>query len=640
MLEILKKYWGYDSFRGIQEDIINSISSGKDTLGLMPTGGGKSITFQVPALAMDGLCLVITPLISLMKDQVDNLRKRGIIAYAIYSGMSHDDIVSTLDNCIFGKAKFLYLSPERLESSFFITKLLHLKICFVAVDEAHCISQWGYDFRPSYLKIAEIRKYLPGKPVLALTATATPRVVDDIQDKLHFKKKNAFRMSFERKNLTYVVRFREEKESELLHILNKIPGTSIIYVRSRKNTHLLSNFLNSNGIQSAAYHAGMTLSLKEDTQRKWQKNEYRVIVATNAFGMGIDKPDVRSVIHFDIPSSLEAYYQEAGRAGRDGKPSYAIALCDKNIGISLKRFVNQAFPSRDFIAKVYDYLAYKYEIGVGMGAGRTYIFDLYEFSREYNLSMRMVQYSLQLLHQAGYIIYDPQPDEYSRLKILLPRTALDNIPSLTRKESYFLTLFMRSYSGVFTDYVYFRENDFVQMMDVTHNELKDLLKELSHKRIIRYVPPRRNPLITYNVNRVEGNDIILKKSIYEDRKRHLLEQTDSVTHYLMNDSLCRSRHLSMYFGEKRNDSCDCGRCDVCLKLHKVHSINIENRFMDNDPRNAVIKFLSDGNLHKPQELRELPYSMEIIQYTVDELMAENYILLKSGRLSINKTKIS
>ncbi len=382
-LEILKQYWGYDSFRGIQEQIIESIGNGRDTLGLMPTGGGKSITFQVPALAMDGVCLVITPLIALMKDQVRNLRDRGIKAAAIHTGMKRDEIIAVMENCIFGGYKFLYVSPERLSSDLFRTKLRHLKICLLTVDESHCISQWGYDFRPSYLTIADIRKELPDVPVLALTATATPQVTDDIQDKLGFREKNVIRMSFFRENLSYVVRKTENKLLELKHILDRVPGTSIVYVRNRAGTKEVADFLNSNGIPATFYHAGLDQVVKDERQKAWTDNRYRVVVATNAFGMGIDKPDVRTVIHMDIPSSIEAYFQEAGRAGRDGKRSYAVLLYSPGDKRTVSKRISDNFPKEEFIRDVYEKLGFYYEMAVGDGRGCTYSFSLGEFCKQY-----------------------------------------------------------------------------------------------------------------------------------------------------------------------------------------------------------------------------------------------------------------
>ena len=448
-IQILKKYWGYDNFRGIQREIVESIGSGKDTLGLMPTGGGKSITFQVPALAMEGVCIVVTPLISLMKDQVDNLRRRGVMAAAVYSGMTRDEVVATLENCILGHTKLLYVSPERLASDLFRVKLGHMKVSFITVDEAHCISQWGYDFRPSYLQIAQLRDMKPGVPVLALTATATPEVVDDIQDRLRFSERNVFRMSFERSNLAYVVRTAQDKKQEMLHILRSVPGSAIVYVRSRRRCREVCDIITEAGIKATFYHAGLEHYEKDERQRQWHDDEVRVMVATNAFGMGIDKPDVRLVLHADCPNSLEAYFQEAGRAGRDGKKAYAVLLYNGHDERKMDKRIVEEFPDKQFIRDVYEHLAYFYQIALGDGRGHTFLFDITKFCQTFHHFSIQTNSALKILQRAGYIYYDMEPDAMARVRFLLDRDDLYRLDNSSADEDAVVLALLRHYSGLF-----------------------------------------------------------------------------------------------------------------------------------------------------------------------------------------------
>ena len=449
LLSLLKKYWGYDDFRGIQREIIESIMSGHDTLGLMPTGGGKSITFQVPALAQEGTCIVITPLIALMKDQVQNLRRRRIRAAAIYSGMAYDDILQTLENAVFGAVKLLYVSPERLQTELFRKKLLHMKVSFICVDEAHCISQWGYDFRPSYLTIADIRRDLPGIPVLALTATATPVVIDDITEKLTVHSShgfNVFRMSFERKNLSYVVRMAPDKEEQLIHILRNVEGSAIIYARSRQHTQDYADIITKAGISATFFHAGLDNTTKDTRQRQWQHDEVRVMVATNAFGMGIDKPDVRLVIHMDCPDSIEAYFQEAGRAGRDGKRAYAVLLYNNSDSGKLQKRIDDTFPEKDYIRKVYDHLAYFYQVGVGSGYNALFEFPIDKFCHTYGHFPVRVESALHILHRAGYIEYMEEEESRARVMFTLERDDLYRLRGNTKEEDAIIVALLRNYS--------------------------------------------------------------------------------------------------------------------------------------------------------------------------------------------------
>ena len=561
-LQILKQYWGFDNFRGIQRDIVESIGSGKDTLGLMPTGGGKSITFQVPALAQEGVCIVITPLIALMKDQVQHLRNRGIMAAAIYSGMSRPEIVTTLENCILGDTKLLYVSPERIASPLFITKLGHMKVSFITVDEAHCISQWGYDFRPSYLQIASIREMKPGIPILALTATATPEVVDDIQERLHFKEKNVFKMSFERKNLAYVVREAEDKQGEMIHILQSVGGSAIVYARSRKRTKEMAQLLSQQGITATFYHAGLDPDVKDQRQKAWQKDEVRVMCATNAFGMGIDKPDVRVVIHIDCPDSLEAYFQEAGRAGRDGQKSYAVLLYNKHDELKLCKRVDDTFPPKELIQDIYEHLAYFYQIGVGSGQGKTFEFDIEKFCVTYKYFPTKVDAALRILERSGYLHYEDNPDGKARVMFLLGRNDLYQLDQLAPSQDAVVTALLRSYGSLFVDLTYIDETMIARQAELTIQQVYFALKSLAARHIIQFIPRRKIPFISYTRDRVDGDKVVIPKEVWESRREQYEKRIKSMIRYAKNDEVCRSRQLLAYFGEE-NDR-DCKQCDVCL----------------------------------------------------------------------------
>ena len=559
---ILQKYWGYPDFRGIQRNIIESIASGRDTLGLMPTGGGKSITFQVPALAQEGVCIVITPLIALMKDQVLHLKERGILADAIYADKSRSEILQTLDNTIFGGVKILYVSPERLASEMFQTKLRHIHVSFITVDEAHCISQWGYDFRPSYLQIADIREMKPGVPILALTATATPEVVEDIQEKLHFSEKNVFKMSFERKNLAYVVREAEDKQNEMIHILQSVGGSAIIYARSRKRTKEMAQLLSQQGITATFYHAGLDPDVKDQRQKAWQKDEVRVMCATNAFGMGIDKPDVRMVIHIDCPDSLEAYFQEAGRAGRDGQKSYAVLLYNKHDELKLSKRVEDTFPQKELIQDIYEHLAYFYQIGVGSGQGKTFEFDIEKFCIIYKYFPTKVDAALRILERSGYLHYEDNPDGKARVMFLLGRNDLYLLDQLSPSQDAVVTALLRSYGSLFVDLTYIDEAMIARQAELTIQQVYFALKSLAARHIIKFIPRRKIPFITYTRNRVDGDKVVIPKEVWESRREQYEKRIKSMIHYAKNDEECRSKQLLAYFGEE-NDS-ECKQCDVCL----------------------------------------------------------------------------
>ena len=564
--KILKQYWGYDNFRGIQEDIIRSIGEGRDTLGLMPTGGGKSITFQVPALAQEGLCLVITPLIALMKDQVRNLRERGIKATAIYSGMTREEIVIALENCIFGNYKFLYVSPERLDTEIFQIKLRSMHVSLITVDESHCISQWGYDFRPAYLKIADIRQLLPGVPVIALTATATPEVVSDIQQRLQFRQENVFRMSFERKNLAYVVRHTEDKESELLHILQRVDGSGIVYTRNRKKTKEISLFLNRNHITATFYHAGLNDETKDSRQKAWLKGGFRVMVATNAFGMGIDKPDVRVVIHADVPDSPEAYFQEAGRAGRDGMKAYAVLLFCARDKITLKQRVSDTFPEKSYIRKIYEDINFYYQMAMGDGRGCTFAFNIDEFCRNFKHFPVQTDSALKILTRAGYLEYTDEQDNASRIMFTITKEELYRIREQSEDTEKLLRILLRSYTGLFTDYAYISEDNLSTRSGLSKQQIYETLLSLSRQHILHYIPAKKTPYIIYTRERQETERVYLSKEVYEDRKESYVQRINAMIEYAESENRCRSRMLLRYFGEKNEHNC--GQCDVCLQQHQ------------------------------------------------------------------------
>ncbi|MBR5194347.1 MAG: RecQ family ATP-dependent DNA helicase [Bacteroidaceae bacterium] len=627
--EILKKYWGYDSFRGIQEDIINSIGKGNDTLGLMPTGGGKSITFQVPALAQDGLCIVITPLIALMKDQVRNLRERGIKALAVYSGMTREEIVVALENCIFGDFKFLYISPERLNTEIFQTKLKRMKVCMITVDESHCISQWGYDFRPAYLNIADIRKLLPNVPVLALTATATPEVVKDIQERLSFKEgSQVFRMSFERKNLAYIVRHTESKQEEILHILNMVQGTAIVYTRNRKRTRELAEMLVTNNITATFYHAGLANEAKDQRQKSWLSGENRVMVATNAFGMGIDKPDVRIVIHADVPDSPEAYFQEAGRAGRDGNKAYAVLLYAKSDKTTLNKRITDTFPDKEYIREVYEHIQFHYQMAMGDGFGCTYPFNIDEFCRNFKHFPIQVDSALKILNRAGYLEYTDEQDNASRLIFTLQREELYKLQEYDADIEKLINVILRSYTGLFTDYVYINEESLEIRSGLSRQRIYDILVMLTQRRVLHYIPRKKTPYIIYTRERQEKNRIQLTREVYEDRKESYAIRIKAMIEYATAEEKCRSRMLLRYFGEKNENNC--GQCDVCLQKHDT-GIK-QGEFLQWKER--ILETLSEAPCPIADLAGRLNVEIERIEPIVSFLIAEEFIRVKDGFLHL------
>lgn len=627
--EILHTYWGYSDFRGIQRDIIESIANGKDTLGLMPTGGGKSITFQVPALAKEGVCIVITPLIALMKDQVQHLKERGIQAAAIHADMSRSEVVQTLENCIFGGIKILYISPERLASEIFQVKLRHINVSFITVDEAHCISQWGYDFRPSYLNIADIRTMKPGTPILALTATATPDVVNDIQEKLHFEKKNVFKMSFERKNLAYIVRIVGDKDYEMIHILRCVGGAAIVYCRSRKHTKEIAALLNKNGIKSTFYHAGLLPTVKDERQRAWQNDEIRVIVATNAFGMGIDKPDVRMVIHIDCPDSLEAYFQEAGRAGRDGNKAYAVLLYDPSDERKLKKRIDDTFPPKDFIRNVYEHLAYFFQVGIASGRGKTFEFNIDKFSYIYKFFPIRVDAALRILERCGYIHYEDNPDGKARLMFCLNRNELYLLDNLSPKEDAIVTALLRTYGGLFTDYVYIDESLIAYQADTSIEQVYVTLKNFSARHIVQFIPRRKTPYITYAKDRIDGEKVIIPNEVWEQRREQYAHRIEGILHYAKEDYTCRSRQLLAYFGEATQE--DCHQCDVCLEQYTDNTT--KDKYFK-EAQQAIRLLLGDHKPHFITELRDILLPSQYVDEALEFLVGENQIHIDGSYISL------
>ena len=563
-LEALHTYFGYDDFRPMQQDIIESVLAGKDTLALLPTGGGKSLCFQVPTLIMadnnsegEGLCLVITPLIALMKDQVANLRQRNILATAIYTGMSREEQRIAFDNCLYGPYRFLYVSPERLESDEFIKRVIQLHICMIAVDEAHCISQWGYDFRPSYLRIAEIREHVQA-PILALTATATPEVVDDIQQRLGFAETNVFRTSFARPNLHYVVRHTEDKPGQLLHILERVPGSAIVYVRNRKRTRELSEYINSqlsavSGQQSADYyHAGLPTTERAAKQQAWKDGNTRIIVCTNAFGMGIDKPDVRLVIHYDLPDSIEAYFQEAGRAGRDGEQAWCVLLHTPKDSVIVKQRIGNNYPPQEEVERVYQLLCDYLTIGLGSGRDATFAIDVEQFCTDMHLSFLTTYASLQLLTNAGYISYTDEQDLQPRVRILLDKEALYQLDESPFQER-LLSALMRRYSGIFTDAQFIHLSRLAEDLGSTEFAVNSSLVALAKQHIIRYIPAQRVSMVHFPVPR--QNTVSLSDNVYADRKQIFERNLQAMLEYAENDHYCRSQLLLGYFGEQDAPLC-------------------------------------------------------------------------------------
>lgn len=559
-VDILRRYWGYDSFRPLQEDIIQSLLSGNDTIGLLPTGGGKSITFQVPALLFDGLTIVVSPLISLMKDQVDNLFERGIRAVYFHSGLTRRETKLALDRCRLEKVKLAYISPERLKQKTFVDEMRQWRVSAIVVDEAHCISQWGYDFRPSYLAISDLRDIFPEAPVLALTASATPDVVSDIADKLKMKSPSIFSKIFARDNISYIVRRDEHKEGRLLKVLANTSGTSIVYVRSRRKSRELANMLRTEGISADYYHAGLSAEEKSDRQDKWKSGEIRVIVATNAFGMGIDKPDVRVVVHYDLPSSLEEYYQEAGRAGRDGLPSYAVLLVSKSDKGLLTRRLGEAYPPKEYILRVYELLGNFLDVIVGGGYNKVYECDFNRFCTLFKLQPAMTRSALSILTRSGYIEYSDESLTMSRIMILVDKSEFYSLSLDPATETVFQGI-LRIYPGLFADYVTISESRIAMSLGVTELAVTSALVTLSRMHVIHYIPRRLTPYVYFPTSRELPRYLVIPRSVYEDQRARFETRLDAIRRFAFSDDQCRSQIMLEYFGE--NNSMECGICDVC-----------------------------------------------------------------------------
>ena len=597
----------------------------------MPTGGGKSITFQVPALAQEGICIVITPLIALMKDQVQNLRKREIKALAIYSGMTRQEILTALENCIFGNYKFLYISPERLDTEIFRTKLRSMKVSMITVDESHCISQWGYDFRPAYLKIAEIRELLPEVPVLALTATATPEVVTDIQARLKFREGNVFRMSFERKNLAYIVRKTDNKTKELLYILQRISGSAIIYVRNRRRTKEITELLMNEGITADFYHAGLDNAVKDLRQKRWQSGEVRVMVATNAFGMGIDKPDVRIVLHLDLPDSPEAYFQEAGRAGRDGEKAYAVILYSKSDKTTLHKRVVDTFPDKEYILNVYEHLQYYYQMAMGDGFQCIREFNLEEFCRKFKYFPVPVDSALKILTQAGYLEYTDEQDNSSRILFTIRRDELYKLREMGKEAEALIQSILRSYTGVFTDYAYISEESLAVRTGLTRQQIYNILVTLTKRRIVDYIPRKKTPYIIYTRERLELRFLHIPPSVYEERKARYEARIKAMEEYVTTENICRSRMLLRYFGEKNEHNC--GQCDVCLSKHATDNLSEESY---EEVKRQILDLLSHSPLTPAETADQIKAEKEDIGQVIRYLLDEGELKMQDGMLHISK----
>lgn len=621
---ILKTFWGFDAFRANQREIIESVLNGQDTLALLPTGGGKSVCFQVPAMALDGICIVVSPLIALMKDQVESLKKKGINAMALHSAMHFNQIDAALDTCVYGNVKFLYLSPERLRNEMVQVRLQKMKVNLLAVDEAHCISQWGYDFRPPYLQIAEIRQLLPQVPVLALTATATPKVVEDIQEKLEFKKKHVIRSSFERSNLSYMVLSEDDQKGRALKILERTPGCAIIYVRNRRRTKEIAQFLQTQKVSASYYHAGLSFAERQNVQNDWVNNRTRVMVATNAFGMGIDKPDVRTVIHFGFPDSLEAYFQEAGRAGRDEKESFAVALVNKHDISELQKRLLHDFPSRERIREVYFALGSHLQLAEGSGADEWFDFDLEAIAARYKWQPKEILEAMSFLEKADHLILSASTDPRSVLQFTVNHNAIYDLELRNPKVGRVTKVLLRSYPRLFEELVPINEDVIGKRAGYSAEQTVLILKKLHALQVIDYRPATGLPKLTFVGGRMRKQDLLITKEIYEHRIELIRERIRAAIHFVETDKVCRSQMLLKYFGE--TNTRHCGKCDVCRSLTKQSISKTEIELV----KSSIVGETSFDELIKTIQLPEKEV-LKAIQLMLD---SDELVYLMDGKISL------
>jgi ATP-dependent DNA helicase RecQ len=623
----LQKYWGYSEFRLSQEEIIRSVMEGRDTLALMPTGGGKSLTYQVPTLAREGLCIVITPLIALMKDQVDRLRRMGVNAVAIHSGLSYTQIDIALDNCVYGDVKFLYVAPERLATEAFRLRVQRMNVSLLAVDEAHCISQWGYDFRPSYLRIAEIRKMLPDTPVLALTASATKMVADDIMARLGFTEQNIIRSSFARPNLSYAVRHTDDKTEQLLRVIHNVQGAGIVYMRSREGCEQLATELQKQGISASYYHAGLPHAERSLRQEEWTEGKVRIMVATNAFGMGIDKADVRFVVHYTMCDSLESYYQEAGRAGRDGKRSYALLLVSSDDDSKIVKRFDAEFPPLEEIKSIYEKICDFIQVAVGDGYQASFLFNIHDFCRREHLYIGKVRAAIKLLEQNGYMTLTEEMENPARILFCVSRDELYRIRVGRNELDHIIRTILRLYDGIFTEFRAINEQVIASTSGYTIEKVKELLKRMWQMRIIRYIPSNNSPILFMNEERLPTKDLYISPDTYLHRKNLMAERFENMRLYASSESECRSVILQRYFGDNKAEAC--GTCDVCLAARRRQRGDAEQI------ATSVIELLKNESMDVRELCRHIKVDPERVAAVVDKLKEDGKISASiSGKLII------